>query len=65
MARYKVVAGSQINLDHSDFEVAKNVSDLKKLDVFGHLSKTDQEAAYKELLDALKGKTPDPVEEVK
>lgn len=42
------IAGSDINIDHADIK-RKNIQDLKKLDIFSHLSKEEQEKAYEEL----------------
>jgi len=45
------IAGSDINIEHADIK-GKNIQDLKKLDIFSHLSKEDQEKAYTELYNA-------------
>lgn len=42
------IAGSDINIDHADIK-GKNIQDLKKLDIFSHLSNDDQGKAYEEL----------------
>jgi hypothetical protein len=51
------IAGSDINIDHADIK-GKNIQDLKKLDIFSHLSKEDQEKAYTELYNAIVANVP-------
>lgn len=46
------IAGSDINIEHPDIK-GKNIQDLKKLDIFSHLSKEDQDKAYAELYNAI------------
>lgn len=58
MANFKVINGSQIDLDHEDIKSSKSVSDLKKLNIFP----AGNEDGYKELLDAAKGKSEKPAD---
>lgn len=50
----KIIKGVGVDLSHPDIKKAENIEDLKALDIFSHLSETEQEEAYQELLDAKK-----------
>lgn len=53
MAKYKVINGSEVDLDHPDIKACKNVTDLKKLNIFP----AGNDEGYKDLLEAVKGKS--------
>lgn len=51
------IAGSDINIEHPDIK-GKNIQDLKKLDIFSHLSKEEQEKSYADLYSAVCANVP-------
>lgn len=52
-----IVAGSGINFNSPKIKAAKTVDDLKKLEIYSHLTAKAQDTAYEELLAKI------PVEE--
>lgn len=57
------IAGSDINIEHPDIK-GKNIQDLKKLDIFSHLSLEEQEKAYAALYAAIQLKVVTAVEKL-
>lgn len=53
MSKRIEILGVGVNLDHPDVKDAESITDLKKLDLFSHLSEDQQAVAYKELWTAL------------
>lgn len=62
MAR-KLIFDVGVQLDSPAVKACKTEDDVKKLDLFSHLSKKDQDEAAKQVLKALKEEYPDEEEQ--
>lgn len=54
----KNISGVNIDFSNPSVAAAKSITDFKKMDFFSHLSKTDADAAYKELMETVEGSEP-------
>jgi len=52
----KSYSGVSVETDHPTIQAAKNVEDIVRLGLFDHLSKDEEKAAAKELLEDIKPK---------